>query len=213
MASSEDTAAGDKDPAEAAGAKSASRGSAHPSRRAGHSLQLGLDSEDIRLARSRAAADAARERRYRFWRGVCIVVFVVLAVVLWAYVNASHLGLPVERWERQAGALIESVVRGDPEAEPSHAAEADAPMVDEPAQPAASGELTRGQAEELERLLAELDFATGPIDGVIDAATRNAIREYQAIAGLAETGEPSKELLADLREVRGLMEGEDSTAD
>jgi len=39
------------------------------------------------------------------------------------------------------------------------------------------------------------------IDGVIGARTRNAIKEFQALFGLAETGEPNEEVHAKMREI------------
>jgi hypothetical protein len=206
----------DAGPAEKTGQERAARGGKPPPK---DRLQLGLEAEDIRLAKSRAAADAASARHYRFWRGVCIVALVAVAVVVWAYLNASYLGLPVERWQRAIEAEIQRIVSGGGELASGHAAGADAPMVDTPDEPAASpqaagsGGLSAAEAEELERLLAELDFATGPVDGVIDAETQKAIRDYQAIAGLAETGEPSKALLSDLREVSSLMQRDADATD
>jgi hypothetical protein len=52
-----------------------------------------------------------------------------------------------------------------------------------------------------ELMLTKLDFDPGPADGVLDDTTRDAIRRYQQVAGLPETGEPSQELLDELREV------------
>jgi hypothetical protein len=57
--------------------------------------------------------------------------------------------------------------------------------------------------QEIERLLAELGFAPGPQDGVMDTATAEAIRAYQQAAGLTEDGQPSPELLDELRAVSG----------
>lgn len=61
------------------------------------------------------------------------------------------------------------------------------------------------ELRELESLLAELDFATGEVDGVVDDQTRAAINLFQEFAGLPVDGEPSPELLAELREVSNLM--------
>ncbi len=52
---------------------------------------------------------------------------------------------------------------------------------------------------EIESRLDRRGYATGPIDGVIEARTTAAIRDYQADAGLTVTGRPSLELLAHLR--------------
>jgi hypothetical protein len=52
---------------------------------------------------------------------------------------------------------------------------------------------------ELEALLDNLGFPPGEIDGMIDADTRAAIRDFQATAGLTVDGRPSAELLEELR--------------
>jgi peptidoglycan hydrolase-like protein with peptidoglycan-binding domain len=67
--------------------------------------------------------------------------------------------------------------------------------------PALAAELGPKQARELERLLAELSFDPGKIDGVVDGRTRTAIELYQAFAALPVDGAPSAALLAELREV------------
>ena len=64
-----------------------------------------------------------------------------------------------------------------------------------------STELSPAQQTELETLLRQLQFDPGPVDGQLDDQTRSAIRAYQQASGLPETGEPSRELLEELREV------------
>ena len=59
------------------------------------------------------------------------------------------------------------------------------------------------QVQEIENLLGELGFTPGPADGVMDAATAEAIRTYQQAAGLPEDGRASPELLEELRAVAG----------
>ena len=46
--------------------------------------------------------------------------------------------------------------------------------------------------------LLELGYDPGPVDGAVGPMTRSAIVSYQAAAGLAETGEVSKPLLASI---------------
>ena len=65
----------------------------------------------------------------------------------------------------------------------------------------ASADLSVEELTELERLLAELNFYPGTIDGVVDQRTRGAIRLYQDFAALPADGTPSKALLAELRQV------------
>ena len=51
----------------------------------------------------------------------------------------------------------------------------------------------------VQRALADLGYAPGPVDGVVGANTRSAIRRYQAAAGLPVNGKMSPALLEDLR--------------
>jgi len=62
--------------------------------------------------------------------------------------------------------------------------------------------LTRGEREELQGNLIRLGHETGGVDGVLGAATRNAIRAYQRGRGLPEDGYPSPDLLERLRQDR-----------
>ena len=62
-------------------------------------------------------------------------------------------------------------------------------------------ELSVEELAELERLLAELNFDPGKIDGVVDARTRTAVGLYQEFAALPVDGAPSAALLAELRQV------------
>jgi hypothetical protein len=54
---------------------------------------------------------------------------------------------------------------------------------------------------EIRRLLRQLDFAPGPDNEALDDTTRAAISQFQKMAGLPETGQPSPELLDELRQV------------
>ncbi len=62
-------------------------------------------------------------------------------------------------------------------------------------------ELSVEELAELERLLAELNFDPGKIDGVVDERTRTAVGLYQEFAALPVDGAPSATLLAELRQV------------
>ena len=55
--------------------------------------------------------------------------------------------------------------------------------------------------QEIKQLLAKLDLGPGPIDGTLDPTTVDAIRSYQQMAGMPVDGQPSEELLQDLRAV------------
>jgi hypothetical protein len=58
--------------------------------------------------------------------------------------------------------------------------------------------LDRPQTQELQGLLAKRGYDVGKIDGVVGAASRNAIREMQVKFGLPADGYPTAELLAKL---------------
>jgi hypothetical protein len=80
----------------------------------------------------------------------------------------------------------------------------------EPSQPPASAPVSDAVARlgssdsdlpEIRRLLRRLDFAPGPDGAALDDATRAAIRQFQHMAGMPKTGEPSPALLDELRQV------------
>ncbi len=62
------------------------------------------------------------------------------------------------------------------------------------------------QVQEIETLLGELGFTPGPVDGVMDEATAEAIRAYQQAAGLPVDGQATPDLLEELRAVAGTGE-------
>ena len=55
--------------------------------------------------------------------------------------------------------------------------------------------------EEIEQLLKTIAFEPGPVDGVLDPATEDAIREFEKAAGHEPTGLPTVALLDELRAV------------
>ncbi len=71
--------------------------------------------------------------------------------------------------------------------------------------PADVADATRAstQVQQIEKLLADLGFAPGPQDGVMDEATAEAIRAYQQAAGLPEDGAATPALLEELKAVAG----------
>lgn len=77
-----------------------------------------------------------------------------------------------------------------------------APTGPQGAAPAAQS-LARKDIAELQTLLRKLALLQGAADGNMGPATRSAIRQYQTMAGLPATGEPTPELLQELREVAG----------
>lgn len=66
---------------------------------------------------------------------------------------------------------------------------------------AAAQPLDRPALEEIEGLLRDLGFDPGSVDGVVDADTVEAIRQYQDFALLPGEPEPSERLLNELRGV------------
>lgn len=59
--------------------------------------------------------------------------------------------------------------------------------------------LSLAELTEIERLLDQLAFAPGAIDGVIDQRSVGAIRNFQDLAGAVSDGSPSRALLKELR--------------
>lgn len=62
-----------------------------------------------------------------------------------------------------------------------------------------TSQLTTAELTEAEVLLDQLGFPPGPIDGVIDEETSNAIRDFQVTAGLEVDGQLELGLLDELR--------------
>ncbi len=65
--------------------------------------------------------------------------------------------------------------------------------------------LGKNEIRELEGLLADLGFDPGPIDGVLDAQTRAAIKGYQNLAALPVTGQANRDLLDEVRSVTAIL--------
>ncbi len=65
--------------------------------------------------------------------------------------------------------------------------------------PSAKNALRRGERKELQRLLSAKGHNIGPVDGIIGATTREAIRAFQKVSGLPADGHPSQQLLSRLR--------------
>jgi membrane-bound lytic murein transglycosylase B len=63
--------------------------------------------------------------------------------------------------------------------------------------------LSFDQAEEMQRLLNQLGFDAGPVDGVPGSQTRAAIRRFQQANGLPADGYPSVSLLERLERTAG----------
>ncbi|MCB9959381.1 MAG: SEL1-like repeat protein [Rhodospirillaceae bacterium] len=63
----------------------------------------------------------------------------------------------------------------------------------------ADDDLSRDEIRDIQRLLTDLNYDPGPVDGLMGSRTEAAIAEFQTARGLPETGEPSQRLLDALR--------------
>ncbi len=88
------------------------------------------------------------------------------------------------------------VARAVPTAEPPKTA---------PAAPDSWPPRKADQVKAIQTLLRDLRFYGKAADGQANAATTGAIREYQHMIGLKETGEPTKALFESLKEMRKIM--------
>ncbi len=68
--------------------------------------------------------------------------------------------------------------------------------------------LTAAERAEAEILLDALGFPPGPVDGVIDEQSRNAIRDFQVTAGLDVDGKLGVALLGELRAAKAELSAE-----
>lgn len=66
---------------------------------------------------------------------------------------------------------------------------------------APAGPLTNKEVAELQTLLQKLSLLKAKPDGMLGPATTAAVRDYQTMAGLRQTGVPTRELLSELRDV------------
>ena len=114
------------------------------------------------------------------------------------YRDAAAQGYPQAR--QRMIALEGRVVARPLPVTPQRAAPATVPsMVVPPSNPT----VARKDITEIQTLLRKLALLQGAADGNLGPVTRAAIRQYQTMAGLPATGEPTPELLQELREVAG----------
>lgn len=116
------------------------------------------------------------------------------------YAAAADQGYPPAR-DRMAA--LESRVSAALETAMSPSPSAPAPARAASRTPTVAPSLTRKDILEIQTLLKKLALLPSPADGALGPATRAAIRQYQTMAGLPATGEPSLDLLKELREVAG----------
>jgi hypothetical protein len=157
------------------------------------------------MARANERVVGAEDKPRRRGGWIAVVVLLLLVgggVWLWKQGRLEPILAPVRT-------LIAKVMPG---AAPSATtSQASAPAA--PAPPATTGTASTGtgtaqpapdqaaMVQEIKQLLAKLDLGPGPIDGTLDPTTVDAIRSYQQMAGLPVNGQPSQELLQDLRAV------------
>jgi Putative peptidoglycan binding domain len=126
-------------------------------------------------------------------RGSFILLFVLVLLAAGAYglwrmgrldpVLAS-IGAGIERVAPMTGPLQPSLERLGASLQGTPPAQSEAAMV-----------------MEIKKLLGQLDFQPGPMDGTLDDQTVAAIQSYQQTAGLPVDGKPSQALLQELRSV------------
>ncbi|HKF64299.1 MAG TPA: peptidoglycan-binding domain-containing protein [Dongiaceae bacterium] len=160
-------------------------------------------------ANERVVGEEDNPRRRGGWVAVLVLLLLVGGGVwLWRQGRLEPILAPVRT-------LIAKVMPGA--APSSTPAPASAPAAAAPAttatNSASTGASSTGAAtaqpasdnaamiQEIKQLLAKLDMGPGPIDGTLDPTTVDAIRSYQQMAGMPVDGQPSQELLQDLRAV------------
>ena len=158
------------------------------------------------MARANERVVGAEDKPRRRGGWVAVLVLLVLVgggVWLWRQGRLEPILAPVRT-------LIARVMPGaapgstpSPESAPAAAnapstASTSAAATQPPAQPASDN---AAMIQEIKQLLAKLDLGPGPIDGTLDPTTEAAIRSYQQMAGMPVDGQPSQELLQDLRAV------------
>jgi len=74
----------------------------------------------------------------------------------------------------------------------------DSQMMDNQNKTMGTTHLNNTQVRELQRLLTDKGFDTGPANGIIGPKTKQALRDYQTSQGLAATGQPDRETLRSL---------------
>ena len=135
------------------------------------------------------------------WLGPALLVGLFgVGYVIWGQDQGSSGPAPVA-----TAATDESTASEAPAQAASEEAEAVQATMAESQQEAALPGLSLAEAKELESLLERLTFDPGAVDGEIDEQARNAIRDYQLSAGLSEDGEPTADLLSELREIAEMM--------
>lgn len=72
--------------------------------------------------------------------------------------------------------------------------------------------LPKAQLLNVQKLLNELGYSPGPLDGILGSQTRNAIRQFQQNQDLPADGQPDAELLQQLREAVRLQQANQEQA-
>jgi hypothetical protein len=154
-------------------------------------------------ANERVVGEEDKPRRRGGWVAVVVLLLLVGGGVwLWREGRLEPILGPVR-------ALIAKVMPGAaPGPTPSPSSASQAATATTAPSTASTGAATAqppsdngAMIQEIKQLLAKLDLGPGPIDGTLDPTTEAAIRSYQQMAGMPVDGQPSQELLKDLRAV------------
>ncbi len=123
--------------------------------------------------------------------GGCFTFLLLLAIVAGAGYWLWRDGRldPLITWAKPYTEKLQPIIARIEALIPGHQPEAPAPDSNE------------AMVQEIKQILAKLDFQPGPINGTLDPATVAAIEAYQETAGLPIDGQPSQELLNELRAV------------
>ncbi len=185
-----------------------------------------------KLVPTNAVHTTKRRMKRNTWQSPVLglgAVAAVLVILVLANKSEPPDVSPLERLaEVRRDAGTQQTAKAPPMQDPLQAApelrpQIPARLAQPPMPPVRSNQTARGEQQEqdlqrglrvlelveMERMLARLDMEPSQPDGVVDQQTETAIRMYQQIAGLPVDGEPSTELLDDMREVVKMMDGTD----
>lgn len=118
-----------------------------------------------------------------------------------AFEQSQGLAASGEASEKLLAALLTAPLR---KSEPTPSARAPA-ATPKPAAPAATGSTAQPDAKltAVQRALAKIGYGPVTIDGKMGTETRNAIKSFERDRGMAETGEPSPQVLRALQAMTG----------
>jgi peptidoglycan hydrolase-like protein with peptidoglycan-binding domain len=126
----------------------------------------------------------------------------IMAKQLWTMILVWVLGFPVPALSSDLGDVLNGL-RALSEAEKALRKQQASPPPRQSEtnnrQHAPKPKMARSQIREIQSLLSEAGYNPGPADGLMGRRTRNAIIAYERDTGRSATGQPSRQLLSDLR--------------